>query len=249
MNTNHQPIEKSVAHLPGDRLDVHSIFYTIQGEGPFAGRPAVFVRLAGCNLQCPRCDTDYTSNRSIIATRDMLTLVRTSNYNGMHPATDLVVLTGGEPFRQNITDLVRRLVDAAWTVQIETNGTRGPSDLDLPWWVEQVDLGNVTIVCSPKAGRIARNLSPLMIGKSIYKYVLNARMVDPDDGLPVLALDNPASPHVARPPTRSWERVYVQPMDAGSPEENNANLAAAVASCMRYGYRLCVQVHKIIHME
>ena len=62
---NQQAPEKQ--QLRGDGLlAVHSIFYTIQGEGPFAGETAVFVRLAGCNLQCPLCDTDYTSDRRMV---------------------------------------------------------------------------------------------------------------------------------------------------------------------------------------
>ena len=54
---NKQPIEKREPSYEGT-LQVHSIFKTIQGEGPFCGTPCVFVRLAGCNLQCPACDTD-----------------------------------------------------------------------------------------------------------------------------------------------------------------------------------------------
>ena len=59
---NGQPIEKVQRTFDGT-LEVHSIFKTIQGEGPFCGTPAVFIRLAGCNLQCPWCDTCllYTS--------------------------------------------------------------------------------------------------------------------------------------------------------------------------------------------
>ena len=61
MLPNSQPIEKR--SRDADVLEVHSIFYTLQGEGPFCGSPAIFIRLAGCNLQCPGCDTDYTSKR------------------------------------------------------------------------------------------------------------------------------------------------------------------------------------------
>ena len=52
MAINIQPIEKRELSTDGS-VQVHSIFYTLQGEGPFAGQPAVFVRLAGFNLQCP----------------------------------------------------------------------------------------------------------------------------------------------------------------------------------------------------
>ncbi|WP_404603863.1 4Fe-4S cluster-binding domain-containing protein, partial [Raoultella planticola] len=82
-------------------LEVHSIFSTIQGEGPFCGRPAVFVRLAGCNLQCPGCDTEYTQNRerlnygSILQNIEERLMSTSSNAN-------LIVISGGEPFRQNI---------------------------------------------------------------------------------------------------------------------------------------------------
>jgi len=50
----------------GSILDFHSMFFTIQGEGPFAGHRSIFVRLAGCNLQCPGCDTEYTQGRSVV---------------------------------------------------------------------------------------------------------------------------------------------------------------------------------------
>ena len=90
---NIQPIEKYV-QAENKMLDVHSIFYTIQGEGPFTGCPAVFVRLAGCNLKCPGCDTDYTSNRTPMTAEQILNKI----LELASPAT-LVVITGGEPFR------------------------------------------------------------------------------------------------------------------------------------------------------
>ena len=51
------PIEKSDS---GEWLEIEEIFYTIQGEGPLSGRPAVFIRLAGCSLSCLLCDTFYS---------------------------------------------------------------------------------------------------------------------------------------------------------------------------------------------
>ena len=62
---NQQLADKPVLNETGLSLQVNSIFYTIQGEGPFAGRPAIFIRLAGCNLQCPGCDTEYTKRQTM----------------------------------------------------------------------------------------------------------------------------------------------------------------------------------------
>ena len=75
---NTQPIEKR--HHKVD-LEVHSIFYTIQGEGPFCGTPAVFIRLAGCNLQCPSCDTNYTSKRRTMTAEEIVNEVRRAHLN------------------------------------------------------------------------------------------------------------------------------------------------------------------------
>ena len=94
---------------------VNEIFYSLQGEGRWVGRPAVFVRFSGCNLRCPFCDTDHRDfqemdGESIIA--------EVERY-----ATDFVVLTGGEPSLYADAQLVEMLHDAGKTVAIETNGT------------------------------------------------------------------------------------------------------------------------------
>ena len=120
---NIQPIEKRTQEK--ETLDVHSVFYTIQGEGPFTGCPAVFVRLADCNLQCPGCDTDYTSTRRRVCVLDLIWEIR--NYfkdNHIEGTRRLVVITGGEPLRQKraLAYLIGRL-QFQMTVQIETNGT------------------------------------------------------------------------------------------------------------------------------
>jgi 7-carboxy-7-deazaguanine synthase len=118
---NQQAIEKSTSH-PEGLLDVHSIFYTIQGEGPFSGFPAVFIRLAGCNLQCPHCDTEYTQGRRLAYPEVVAEYVST-----LSQPRGLVVITGGEPFRQNLTKLLQCLSDYRLLVQIESNGTLPPS--------------------------------------------------------------------------------------------------------------------------
>ena len=86
-------------------LWVHSIFPTIQGEGIFAGVPAVFLRLGGCNLQCPFCDTDYTEGSEWMQGDQIVYLVRFF----MPRKANLVVITGGEPMRQKLGPLIKTL--------------------------------------------------------------------------------------------------------------------------------------------
>ena len=69
------------------------------------------------------------------------------------------------------------------------------------------------------------------------------------DGLPVRALDHSVADHVARPPAGfPRERVYVQPIDTQSIEENQAHTQAAINSCLKFGYTLCLQTHKITNL-
>lgn len=236
MLKNTQLIEKQTLHNR-DTLDVHSLFYTIQGEGPFAGRPAVFVRLAGCNLQCPKCDTDYTSVRHTI---DSDTLAARCYHLAGGPrgpvARSLVVITGGEPFRQNIRELVACLLNERFLVQIETNGTLYQ---DLPWSKD------LTIVCSPKTGAINKDLLPHI---DAFKYVLDAGSVSTFDGLPVKALGHPNSSRVARPPVGFSGTIYLQPIDDHGGTFMTDHLTACIKSCMTYGYTLGLQLHKLINL-
>ena len=215
---------------------VHSIFYTIQGEGPLVGRPAVFVRLYGCNLHCPQCDTDYTSQQ-LAWQPDILAEHIIDKFKA--PTSPLAVFTGGEPFRQNLIPIIRALQERDCHVQIETNGTLGlpkgnPGTHGVNWPL-------VDIVCSPKTGRVNKMLERFI---TAYKYVVTADQMSKEDGLPLTALGHPAHPMLARPrkgfPT---ERIYVQPVD---PDPDGANLAACVKSCYEFGYTLCLQIHKII---
>jgi len=78
-------------------IDIVDYFRTIQGEGPFAGFPAVFIRMAGCNLKCPGCDTNYTHGRDTVSaialTEELVPLLAKT-------PRAVIVITGGEPFRQ-----------------------------------------------------------------------------------------------------------------------------------------------------
>ena len=231
---NIQPIEKLIKtplSTMDTELDVIDIFATIQGEGPFTGHPAIFVRLAGCNLQCPSCDTDYTTNRQKIKTEEIVKEVLKLAIGDHH----LIVITGGEPFRQNISTLCNAFLMSGLKVQVETNGTLPP-----PEGISK----KVVIVCSPKAGRINKTI---LKRADCFKYVMAFDSVDIEDGLPVLALNHTASPRVARP--LAGVPVYLQPMDHKDIVLNKYSMDAVLKSCLKYGHIMQLQIHKIIGVE
>jgi 7-carboxy-7-deazaguanine synthase len=220
------------ANYERDAIRVHSIFKTIQGEGPFSGDRALFIRLWGCNLRCPGCDTEYTSKSTSYTAASLVEHVTSLGW----PRGALIVITGGEPFRQNVIPAIAGLLFENWPVQVETNGVMAPpriSELDV--WGSAF-----TIVVSPKTSHINDAIASRA---RAFKYVLRAGDVA-HDGLPVHALGHAASPYVARP--RPGALVFVQPMDEDDHTANEANLHATTASCIEHGYRLQIQLHKYI---
>lgn len=129
-----------------DRLRINEIFYSVQGESTWAGRPCLFVRLTGCPLRCVWCDTAYAFHEGRWMSFDAIleTLRR-------HPCK-LVEVTGGEPLAQPATGaFLQRLLDAGYRVLLETSGA-------LP--VEDVPRGVHRIVDlkAPDSGEVERNL-------------------------------------------------------------------------------------------
>jgi organic radical activating enzyme len=213
-----------------DTLLVHSVWPTIQGEGPYAGSPAVFVRLAGCNIQCPACDTDYTSVRMPYTAYNLSGLVYATRRSGV------VVITGGEPLRQDIGPFCQHLLDLGFTVQVETNGML---------YRDNVPYDKITVVCSPKTPFLATALLPHI---KAYKYVVQKGFISDIDGLPTSALGRHTA--VARP--SCWSPlvpIYIQPLDEQDPILNQENLEEAIRVCSKYDYRLCLQIHKIIGLD
>jgi 7-carboxy-7-deazaguanine synthase len=99
-------------------LQLAEIFYSIQGEATYSGTPAVFIRLAGCNLSCDFCDTDY-SLKFVASVADVLDRVRSESRN-----CPMVILTGGEPTLQLDTlELINVLRSDGRRIHIESNGT------------------------------------------------------------------------------------------------------------------------------
>ncbi len=100
-----------------ETLRVNEIFYSIQGESTFIGRPCVFVRLSGCHLRCSYCDTEYAFKEG--DTREIASVV---DEVAAHPC-DLVEITGGEPLLQpRVAVLMKELADLRKTVLVETSG-------------------------------------------------------------------------------------------------------------------------------
>jgi 7-carboxy-7-deazaguanine synthase len=129
-----------------DRLRINEMFFSIQGESTWAGRPCAFVRLTGCDLRCSWCDTEYAFHEG----RTMAVEEVAAQLLGY--GCDLVEVTGGEPLLQaGVHPLIARLLEAGQTVLVETSGASDVSRLD-PRAIKVMDLK------CPGSGEAARNL-------------------------------------------------------------------------------------------
>jgi 7-carboxy-7-deazaguanine synthase (Cx14CxxC type) len=206
---------------------VKEIFYTLQGEGVNAGRPAVFCRFAGCNLWsgreedrskavCRFCDTDFVGTDGPgggrFASARSLAIAVANHWPVAHtgPATPLVVCTGGEPLLQMDAGLVEALHEVGFEVAIETNGTRLPP-------------ANIDWICvSPKSG-----------AELVLRSGDELKLVFPQAGAP--------PEHFER---LDFRYFCLQPMD-GPERERNTRLA--VRYCLEHPqWRLSLQTHKYL---
>jgi 7-carboxy-7-deazaguanine synthase (Cx14CxxC type) len=204
---------------------VKEIFYTLQGEGAHAGRPAVFLRFAGCNLWsgrevdratavCRFCDTDFVGTDGTAGGRYASAAALADAVAAHWPAgaseEGFVVCTGGEPLLQLDAALVAALHAAGFLVAVETNGTLPPPE-GIDW-----------LCVSPKAG------APLRVQRGD-----ELKLVVPQPGL---APEDFAG--------LAFGRFSVQPMDG---PERERNLRLAVAFCLANSqWRLSIQTHKAI---
>ncbi len=214
---------RQISNNDGTMLDVQNIFLTIQGEGPCAGIPAIFIRLGGCNLACKFCDTEFESFKLISLKQIMEEVFELK----ADLATNLIVITGGEPFRQNISPLCDELIKNNFLVQIETNGTlfRPLNPM-------------VSIVCSPKASKLgyAPIREDLLVYLDAFKFIISQSQQNysqvPDMGQ-----------------KKHRIAVYLQPMDEYDENKNAQNTILTIKLCQQYGYRLSLQTHKFIGIE
>ena len=99
-------------------MKINEIFYSLQGEGKWAGLPNIFIRTSGCNLRCSYCDTKYAyEDGKEINIKDILSKI--AKYN-----CKFVCLTGGEPLLQtNIIEFIETLLEKNYNIIVETNGS------------------------------------------------------------------------------------------------------------------------------
>ena len=253
-----------------DALRVQKVFPTIQGEGPFAGVPAIFVRLAGCNLRCYFCDTEFESNHHETRTvAEVVSLCAWLSVEHTRRRTKLVVLTGGEPFRQNIVELCASLGVAGFMVQIETAGT-----LWVPGMEELMKHGNVLLVCSPKTPKVHPAIETWC---THWKYLIDVDdFTSAEDVLPstnTQLKDGPPQP-LARPPRPLTDTIWLQPAEAyvntyklrphklmaeesdqqltnsvRDEAKTKRNMQYAAELALRYNYHISLQLHKYLGLE
>jgi 7-carboxy-7-deazaguanine synthase len=212
---------------------VKEIFYTLQGEGFHAGRPAVFCRFAGCNLwsgreedrsaaTCQFCDTDFVgtdgtdggkyANADLLADQIASSWPKDATLVSSKP---FVVCTGGEPLLQLDSALIDALHARGFEIAVESNGTVAAPD-GIDW-----------LCVSPKAG------AALLVTKGD-----ELKIVIPQDGLDPKSFEK-----------LDFRHFSVQPRDPLNGDEvaRQANLQLATAFCLRYPlWRLSLQTHKIL---
>lgn len=234
------PVAKAVQ---SDGATLHVVkgspFYTIQGEGPFSGMPAVFIRLHGCPLRCYFCDTNFSD--PLDPDVDVQTLVNRAELLlpsslGSRRTYKLAVITGGEPTRQPLDKLIGLLLANHWRVQVETAGV---------FYQACLTWAGVYVIVSPKTPVINDKVRSLA---TAFKYVITAGSQLGDDGLPLSSTQvEGAAARLARP--NGWKTpIYLSPMDEGDEHKNRANRMLVGALAMQHGYLAGLQVHKFLDL-
>ena len=212
-------------------MKVNEIFNSIQGEGPQIGRPATFIRLAGCNMGCEWCDTKYAWDKG-----ENMTIDEIVQRLARRRRSKLIIFTGGEPTVQGVelTELTKRLTMFDFEMALETNGYSFHSEL-----AGLID----TVIVSPKLGN--PQIGRMLMGKkeedyitrlgkwgrsgAYFKYVID---MEPDAWDPMEVIWTGL--HIAKMCGVKETKVYLQPMakttdaklDGGFPAKMTARFDA-----------------------
>lgn len=206
-----------------------SPFLTIQGEGPYSGHRAYFLRLHGCPLRCTFCDTQFSDPDDPTYSLSELTEKLTA------PGTpSLIVITGGEPLRQDIRPLCIALRHAGKIVQIETAGV---------YWLNGLEK-MAEIVCSPKTPKIHPKVFEYA---STFKYVIDCQQQF-DKFIPITATQPGTNPQKLAAP-RDGAMVYLSPMDCYDAARNTANRSKVAELAMKYDCIAGLQLHKFMNLD
>jgi len=218
---------------------INEMFQTLQGEGYFTGLPAIFIRLQGCPVGCPWCDTQHTWDKladrevslfSVLAktkesdkwaassAEELLAIIARQGYQARH-----VVITGGEPCIHDLVPLTQRLIEQGFSCQIETSGTHEVRCMPETW-----------VTVSPKVN--------MRGGYDVIAQALNraneikhpvGRMRD------IEALDN----LLTTLPDGQLPMISLQPI---SQKEDATRLC--IETCIARNWRLSVQTHKYLNI-
>lgn len=256
-------------NLEEDQLMVTSVFATLQGEGPFSGEPAVFVRLSKCNRNCTFCDTWFDSGDILTYNQVVEKIYQAVDKEVVNNNIDrgayfdnlLIVITGGEPMLQrNLSEFVAYLQDRySFRVQIESNG-----DFLRPLTAE------TTLVVSPKAnfstGRYSDMRGDVFDRANALKFVVSADPSNihhtiPDYAKEFRKIRGPRSVFISpmnvynKEPTKVGnnatmemrsevdERISFWTPNLLNYDINQQNHEYAALLVMRYGFTLQLQTH------
>jgi 7-carboxy-7-deazaguanine synthase len=221
-------------------LKVNEVFESLQGEGSFTGVPSIFVRLQGCPVGCPWCDTKHTwhisldeesSSDKVLAqnyeseqwfsstTEALFSLFSEQGYLAKH-----IVLTGGEPCMYDLTEFTTLAHQQGYSTQIETSGT-----------FEILTSKDTWVTVSPKVnmpGGFKMRSDALSRANEIKHPVAMQKHIDELDSI-LESMDSNALP-----------LIYLQPI---SQQKRATDLA--VKTCIQRNWRLSLQMHKFIGLE
>lgn len=255
--TQHADRNVSARDYPSGSLAVTSVFRTLQGEGPLAGRCAIFVRLAGCNYgsktdMCGFCDTNFQLDDADWYTPQQLVdkVLAVPGFN----ERDVLVITGGEPTLQHtLLDFIVKISGAFAEIQIETNGTQPKFFQEA--YARGMDGNNFLVVVSPKANERLKKYPPLHKDvrwwASDLKYVLSADLESAHHEVPAEVLTELRHKTIWVSPMTVYKKAYdgevssVWDAELVDQVATAANYAYAAAYALKHNLRLSVQVHTL----